>query len=100
MVWVRTQPPAPHAMEDTSGIASAQPSSAAPSAAPMAGAGPAVSVDPTPGTALPGLDAALAGMEAAPLFGSAGEAAQAAELTEHYGALVSRNFALQHWQYA
>ena len=90
MVWVRTQPPAPHAMEDTSGIASAQPSNAAPSAAPVAVANPAASVNPTPGPAQPGLDAALAGMEAAPLFGSASEAAQAAELTVHYGALVSK----------
>lgn len=76
-------------MEGTSGNASAQPSIAAPSAAPVAHTNPAASVSPTPGPALPGLDATLAGMEAAPLFGTPIEAAQAAELTEHYGALVS-----------
>ena len=93
-VWVRTQPPAQHAMEGTSGVASAQPTNAAPSAAPVAATHPAMSVNPTPGPALPGLDAMLAGMDAAPLFGSAGQAAQAAELTEHYGALVSRTYTL------
>ena len=89
-VWLRTPPPAPCAAGKPSGIASTQPSIAAPSAAPVALADPAASANPSSAPVFPDQDAMMAGAGAAPLFGGAAEATQPADLKEHFQALVRR----------